>query len=92
MIDIIAGTRVKVLPHWNWPTECTGVITAPPEYAQRLVADEEGWRGLHRTVQGRKGPIIFVWVTFDTPQNDGDGDGPYSGGEVETRYVVRVEA
>jgi hypothetical protein len=35
--------------------------------------------------------ISFVWIVFDEPQMDGDGDGPYRGGEVELEFVTRVD-
>jgi hypothetical protein len=57
---------------------------------QALIADEHPWRGHIRTVPGRGAIITSVWVVFDEPQRDGDGDGPYRGGEVEVEYVVRV--
>ena len=33
--------------------------------------------------------ISFVWIMFDEPQTDGDGDGPYRGGEVELECVTK---
>jgi hypothetical protein len=85
------GDLVQILAHWNWPEACTGRITAPPEIALRL---EGGWlwKGCRRVVRGRKGPIEFYWVSFDQPQRDGDGDGPYLVGEVETEYLRPLEA
>lgn len=84
------GDRVQVLAHWNWPQACTGRIAAPPE----IPGDLEGgghWQGCRRVVRGCKGPIEFYWVSFDKPQRDGDGDGPYFGGEVETEYLRPLE-
>jgi hypothetical protein len=84
------GDRVQVLAHWNWPQAFTGRIAAPPE----IPGDLEGgghWQGCRRVVRGRKGPIEFYWVLFDKPQRDGDGDGPYFGGEVETEYLRPLE-
>lgn len=82
------GDRVQVRGHWNWPCDCTGVVCLPPEFGRELVADEAPWSGVSRTVKGRKGPIEFIWVNFDEPQKDGDGDGPYWGGEVEAEYLA----
>jgi hypothetical protein len=84
------GDHVQILAHWNWPQPCTGRIASPPG----VPGDLEGgvrWLGCRRVVRGRKGPIEFYWVSFDEPQMDGDGDGPYLGGEVETEYLRRLE-
>lgn len=50
------------------------------------------WPGCRRVVRGRKGPIEFYWVSSDKSQRDGDGDGRYFGGEVETEYLMPLEA
>jgi hypothetical protein len=86
------GDRVQILAHWNWPQVCTGRITSPPQVASDLVEGGESWLGCRRFVRGRKGPIEFYWVSFDEPQKDGDGDGPYRAGEVEAEYLRRLEA
>jgi len=89
MTDPKLGDRVHVKGHWNWPEDCAGVVSTPPVMVQGL-AGQHPWRGHIRAVPGRLGLISFVWVTFDEPQRDGDGDGPYRGGEVELQYVTRV--
>jgi hypothetical protein len=81
-MDLKKGDRVQILANWNWPQACTGRIAAPPAVAADLGGDEP-WLGCRRGVRGRKGPIEFYWVSFDEPQMDSDGDGPYSGGEVQ---------
>lgn len=85
-----AGNRVHIQAHWNWPTACYGFVVEPPDYAVRLVAETEPWAGCHRFVQGRNGLVEFVWVKFDESQYDGDGDGPYREGEVETAYLTLI--
>jgi hypothetical protein len=83
------GDRVHIKGHWNWPSDCSGVIAAPPSQVADLSEDSEPWRGHIRTVRGRTGMISFVWIVFDTAQLDGDGDGPYRAGEVELEFVAR---
>lgn len=80
---------MRIKGHWNFPADCTGTVAEPPAHARELVEDSEPWQGHYRLVRGVKGPIEFVWVNFDKAQNDGDGDGPYSGGEIETEFVSR---
>ncbi|MCP3922013.1 MAG: hypothetical protein GY714_05435 [Desulfobacterales bacterium] len=77
--------------HWNFPNCCIGTIAEPPEFAVQLVENCGPWDGVRRFVQGRKGTIEFYWVEFETPQNDGDGDGPYAAGEVEVEYITLKE-
>lgn len=88
MIDLRLGDRVHVKGHWNWPNDCAGVVSLPPAAVQQL-AGKHPWRGHVRTVPGRVGMISFVWIMFDEPQTDGDGDGPYRGGEVELEFVTK---
>lgn len=84
------GDRVRVKGDWNWPRDCSGVVAEPPP-AVRAMADQHPWRGHLRSVPGRTGPIVYVWVVFDAPQKDGDGYGPYRGGEVELALVSKLD-
>lgn len=81
------GDKVHIKGHWNFPSDCNGIVCEPPEFAVQLVASSEPWDGFTRIVQSRKGPIEFYWIKFDVPQIDGDGDGPYPEGEVEAEYI-----
>jgi hypothetical protein len=86
------GDKVFIRAHWNFPNDCNGTISNPPEMAVDLVDDiNDPWEGIHRIVRGRKGPIEFYWAIFDTPQHDGDGDGPYSEAEVEEEYISLIQ-
>jgi hypothetical protein len=86
-----AGDKVFIKGHWNFPNDGNGTISNPPSFAVELVAGQiDPWDGIHRMVKGRKGPIEFFWVVFDEPQHDGDGDGPYMGGEVEAEYISLI--
>jgi hypothetical protein len=82
---LTAGTRVRVMPHPFWPHGTVGTIRAFPSYAAELCADSEG---CCRVVDGAERPLVFYWVVFDQPTNDGDGDGPYGEGEVMKEYLV----
>ena len=91
MMKLQKGDRVQVVRNWNWPQSCTGRIAAPPHMPGDLEAAVT-WLGCRRVVQSRRGPIELYWVSFDTPQMDGDGDGPYLAGEVETEYLRPLKA
>jgi hypothetical protein len=45
-----------------------------------------------REVGSLNGPLLFRWVEFDTPQVDADGDGPYSGAEIDVRFLEAIGA
>lgn len=90
MTELKPGDRVHVKGHWNWPRDCSGVVSHPPPFAQSL-AGKHPWRGHIRTVPGKAGIISSVWIVFDEPQRDGDDDGPYRGGEVELEFVTRAD-
>jgi hypothetical protein len=78
---LVAGTRVRVVRDrtWDgpWKREFLGVIDAmgAPEPAQHASAD--------------LGEFVY-WVTFDNPQYDSDGDGPYRKAQVWGRYLQAV--
>jgi hypothetical protein len=89
MADLKPGDRVRVVGHWNWPDDFTGVVAEPLPFAQSL-DDGEPWHGHLRTVKGRSRLITSVWIAFDEAQRDGDDDGPYRAGEVELEYVTKL--
>jgi hypothetical protein len=78
------GLRVRVLPHPFWPDGATGVVRSFPGFAQELCG---GASGCTRTFEGARGPLTMVWVVFDEPARDGDGDGPYREGEILATYL-----
>ena len=85
------GDRIRISTEYHWARGATGTIESPPEPAKALAADGgEPWVGHHRFVKGVRGPIEFFWVMFDEPQRDGDGDGPYRGGEIEANMIEPV--
>ena len=70
MSGLQIGTRVKVLqdPEFGpgpWPAEPEGRLAAFPSGAS------------YEFVQTQHGRERMWWVTFDEPQPDADGDGPY---------------
>jgi hypothetical protein len=73
-----AGTRVKVLrdKNWDgpWQREFYGAISAmgAPEPIDHPMAHPQE---------------LAYWVTFEEPQFDCDGDGPYRKAEVWGRYL-----
>ncbi|MFE7278701.1 ferrous iron transport protein A [Streptomyces sp. NPDC057623] len=72
------GSRVTVVgaQDWNgpWQVEFAGTIDAmgAPEHNEHALA--------------ANGELLY-WVTFDTPQYDNDGDGPYRKAQIWGRYL-----
>jgi hypothetical protein len=72
------GSRVTVVraPDWDgpWQNEFSGTIDA-------MGAPEP-----NEHVQAFSGELLY-WVTFDTPQYDSDGCGPYRKAQIWGRYL-----
>ena len=78
------GTRVQVAPHAFWPDGANGIVRPFPSFAAELCG---GADGCFRVTDGARGPLTIVWVVFDKPVRDGDGDGPYGEGEILSEYL-----
>jgi len=82
------GDRVTVSQDYHWAKNVRGRIGAPPA---QVVGLSGPWKdNLTRTVQTRKGPVIFYWVWFDEPQRDAEGDGPYEGAEIPEKDILHA--
>ena len=66
------GDRVSISPHVFWPDGGTGTVRPFPDVAADLAG---GADGCCRTFDGARKQITMVWVIFDSPLVDGDGDG-----------------
>lgn len=62
-----------------WPSEPTGQIVAAPDDSS--FSEVTTVSGLERS----------WWVSFDEPQLDADGDGPYRESQVLQRYLESAE-
>ncbi len=84
------GDRVRVSESYSWAAGALGRVAEPPEAAREIAGDSEPWDDWWRVVQGRRGPIVFYWVEFDEPHDDGSGDGPYVAAAIEAEMLVKV--
>jgi hypothetical protein len=84
------GDRIRISPDYYWAKGATGHIAEPPEFVRELVRHNQPWDRWRRIVQTVDGPIEFYWVVFDQPHDDGSGDGPYEGGEIEADMIEHV--
>jgi hypothetical protein len=89
MHNFQVGDRVCIRGHWEFPDGTTGVI-AEPEPFQVGLAEPGEWQAHRRTTPGRSGPLVYYFVCFDEPTDDGSGDGPYLGGEIEAECLEIV--
>lgn len=46
------GDIVYIEGHWNFPNDCMGTISEPPDFAVQLVANQEPGEDLQRIVNG----------------------------------------
>jgi hypothetical protein len=44
-------------------------------------------QSITRKVKARVGEVTFVWIKFDHPQVDADGQGPYGQAEIDLAFV-----
>ena len=84
------GDRVRVSESYSWAKGAVGRVAEPPAAVQEIAGDEEPWHHWWRIVQTRQGPKVFYWVEFDEPHDDGSGDGPYSGAEIEAEMLIKI--
>ncbi|MFC3151916.1 hypothetical protein ACFOEK_12820 [Litoribrevibacter euphylliae] len=85
------GDKVKVLPHIWWPDGGTGKVSLPPEYVAGAVEGTDAFDSTQRTVKGVNSIVTSIWVEFDEPVQDLDGDGPYVSGEVQIEYLEHLQ-
>jgi hypothetical protein len=71
--------RVRISADCHWAQNATGMIAEHPV---------RGCKGLSRVVKAPRGPVVFYFVQFDSPQYDADGDGPYPASEIEEEYII----
>lgn len=79
------GTRVKIMPHAFWPTGGTGTVRPFPALANEIV---DQYHKCSRTFDSSNRRLTLVWIVFESPLIDGEGDGPYQEGEIDDLYLV----
>jgi hypothetical protein len=83
----LPGQRVLVGTEYHWAKGALGTVRALSPHVATLA---RRWNGHVRAVPARQGVLHFVWVVFDAPQIDADGDGPYVEAEIDTRFLTVV--
>ena len=77
----ISGSRVQISVDHHWAKGASGTIADYPDYCLELLGGERVICGCWSLVNTTSGQKKFYWIVFDRPQNDNDGDGPYSASE-----------
>lgn len=90
------GTRVQILGHGGFPDGTKGIVESVPsliveEPFDSGVPDEADSAVVAVSRQGRDRKVISQFVRFDSPTDDGSGDGPYVAAEVMTDYLYALE-
>ena len=78
------GQKIKVIGNQGFEIGVTGIIDYPPKVP---ILSEDFGDNYFRQVKTLQGEKTFIWVVFDTPQFDGDGDGPYPMTEINSEYL-----
>jgi hypothetical protein len=78
MPDLPIGTRVRVIRDPDF-----GPGPWPDQPSGTVTTEPE-------TVETTSGPMLIYWVTFDEPQFDADGEGPYPSSQVLRRNLEVV--
>ncbi len=76
------GDRVRIVHHWEFEDGIIGTVAEPKPFQLELAEPGE-WQAHRRLVRGRKSLIVIFFIRFDRPVDDGSGDGPYAGAEIE---------
>ncbi len=75
------GVRVRIAGNHPWAKGVAGHLAEPPDSVRSQAQNNQPWDRGRRIAFGAAGPIVFYWVEFDEPQDDGGGNGPVSGVE-----------
>ncbi|NEX92756.1 hypothetical protein [Caulobacter sp. 17J65-9] len=86
-MTFVIGVRVRVSEGHYWASGATGTVAAWPSFAAELghgtLIDETV-----KLVPTRSGSMRTLWIIFDEPQFDVDGDGPYAEAEIPASALV----
>ena len=78
--------RVKLAGHWEFEDGISGTLTPPPDAIIELCPPDER-EGCRRTFRSERGRVVSYYVQFDERHDDGSGDGPYRGAEIDAECL-----
>ena len=89
------GIKVRVIPHGEYPDGGTGRVRLPPSLLpnvlEKVLRVDDPFCSAHRTNKFNGRIVTWIWVEFDEPILDAEGDGPWTAGEVEMEYLEILE-
>ena len=81
--------RVLVRRDFHWARGASGTVSAiPPILTEMMAGDQVDAVSL--AVPTLRGSKLQVWIVFDRPQRDGDGDGPYRAALIDASALMFV--
>lgn len=86
-MKFVPNQKVRISGHCGFRKGVTGTIDYP---SKDLSSFLEMGSNYFRKIETPKGERTFVWIVFDEPQFDTDGDGPYSAAELLTVNIETV--
>ncbi len=84
-----SGDKVRLFGNQGFRIGTTGTIGFPPKVD--ILTSDFG-ENYFRKAQTLNGETIFVWIIFDEPQYDSDGDGPYAETEINIEYLEIIKS
>jgi len=84
----IAGDRVQISPAYLWAGGAIGTVTLYPEFPP--APNRERVDATTISVCVRHEAVEETWITFDQPQFDLDGDGPYPQAGIPCSALTRL--
>ncbi len=82
------GDKVKIAKHIWYPHGGTGTVSVAPNFLNSLLETEK-FEETTRHIQGVHDVITTVYVEFDNPIEDLEGE-KYISGEVEIEYLTKI--
>lgn len=83
----VIGQKVRICDDCNFAKGIIGKVAYPPKVS---FLTEEFGDNCFRRMTTPKGEIIFVWIIFDNPQLDSEGDGNYNEAEINIKYLEAI--
>lgn len=82
------GQKVRICKYDGFEIGITGTISFPPKESFFI---ELFGNNYFRELKTSASKEISVWIVFDKVHYDGDGDGPYSETEINTKYLEIID-
>jgi len=89
-LKFACGARVRVSDDHHWAAGAGGIITTYPSFISET-ATGELVNETTMAVPTLQGIVYQSWVTFEEPQHDSDGNGPYAAGMIDNSALASLQ-